>query len=192
MRITRDLKLAGTVDTVQSGLIHFYSAQISRDTFDQFFAELGDVVSYCTNIDSPLDLIRVAPQQAFPALKKAAIKRGTWETPDGVRDGLIAEISRLTQVAYSSPDGRQIVPLETAVAREVLDEDDRREILSQVIYFLSMSLAAEKRLAQETLPTAAKYRGWVYTSLTFTAHLDSLKVSTVPASTTKKASSVIA
>jgi hypothetical protein len=192
MRITRDLKLAGSIDTVQSGLIHFYSAQISRDTFDQFFAELGDVVSYCTNIDAPADLIRVAPQLAFPALKKAAIKRGTWDAPDGVKNGLVAEIARLTQVAYTSADGRQILPLDAAVSRGILDEDDRAEILSQVVYFLALSLAAEKRLAQETLPMAAKYRGWVYTSLAFSAHLDSLRESTAPASTTKKASSVIA
>ncbi len=196
MRITKDLKFVSKIDTVSRGTVFFYSAQISRDVFEQFFAELGDVVSYVTNLQNPADLVRVAPQLAYPALKRAAIKRGTWDTPPGgptgVEQGLIAEFERLTTVAFASPEGQKQVPLAMATSNGILDDDDRIEILSEIAFFTAVSRAAASGLRDSLLESAGKFRGWVYTSESFTAALASLKTSSEPVNTTKKASSVIA
>lgn len=202
MRLTKDLRFVSKIDTIAHGIVHFYTAQISRDVFEQFFAELGDVVGYVTNLSNPADLVRVAPQLAYPALKRAAIHRGTWATarddkgnkvgPVGVEDGLIAEFERLTTIAYAGPDGQRQIPLQMAIANGILDDDDRAEILSEITFFSAVSRAAASGLRDSLLESTGKFRGWVYTSESFTAALASLKASTAPASTTKKASSVIA
>lgn len=202
MRLTKDLRFASKIDTLAHGIVHFYSAQISRDVFDQFFAELGDVVGYVTNLSNPADLVRVAPQMCFAALKSAAIRRGTWATlrdkdgkqttPTGVEDGLIAEIERLTLIAYTSPDGQRQIPLTLACSNGILDEDDRREILAEIVFFTAVSRAAASGLRDTLLESAGKFRGWAYSSESFTVVLDSLKKLTAPESTTRKPSRVIA
>ena len=191
MEITRDLKLVFPVDTAKHGRAHVYSLPLARVIFEQFCLELGATYSKVFGGYDPRHVAMTAPQLAYPVLKQTAIKLGTWDGPAGVQNGLINEISRLTQVAYAGENGWEKIPLELALKREILDEDSHAEVISSLCFFFLACRVGPKTLMEHSLLAAGSPRDWQATSLGFSEYLSSLPTSTPEKPTTKKRSSVI-
>lgn len=191
LKITRDLKLVFPVETESNGAVYAYSLPLSRLLFEQYVMELGETYSACFGGYDPKHVAMTAPQMAYPALKATATKRGTWDGPSGVENGLINELSRLTTIAHASKDGWQQIPLQTALTREILDEDSHAEVLSSLVFFTLACRVGPRALLHHSMQAAGSPRDWRHTSLNFTAWLLSLKPSKPAAPTTKKPSSVI-
>ena len=194
MKITKDLKIAFQVDTEGHGSVLIYSPSITRDTFELYYKELGRVFADCFGGDeNGQHLALVGPQMAYAALKSVAREMGTWDNPSGVQNGLINEIVRLTQVAYATDtDGWKKVPMATARAHGILDEDAAGEVLNSLVFFTAVCKVAPPKLAGGLLPVIAESFGWAFGSWGFSEYIDSLPKSTPAEISTMPEQSVIA
>ena len=187
MKIDRKLNLVMQIQTAKNGMIHVHSASIGREIFEQFYLELGKVFSQCFDSVNQAHLALSAPQLAYPALKSIAIKAGNWDGVGGVKFGLVNEIIRLTNVLIANEKGWESLPLDTAVKRELLDEDEEAEILSSLVFFTAISKVAPKDLKNSFLEMAGSLRNWVLISSDSTAYMNGLPILTKKEPTGKKA-----
>ena len=187
MKIERNLNLVMQVQTVNSGMIHVHSTSIGRSVFEQFYLELGKVFSQCFDSNNKAEHLALsAPQLAYPALKSISTQAGNWDGVGGVKAGLINEIIRLTNVLIAGENGWETVPLDTAIKREMIDEDDEAEIISALVFFTAISKVAPKDLKNSFLEMAGSLRGWVLTSSDITEYQNGLPILTKKESTGKK------
>jgi hypothetical protein len=184
MKIDRKLNIVIPVETESKGLIYVHSTPISRDVFEQFYLELGKVFSQCFDSINQAHLALTAPQLAYPALKTMTIKAGNWEE---VKKGLINEIVRLTNVLVIGEKGWESIPLDLAIKREILDEDEESEVLSALTFFTAICRVAPKDLRMSFLEMAGSLRSWELTSLDSTEYLNGLTIPVKAVTTGKKA-----
>jgi hypothetical protein len=180
MKIDRHLNLVIPIQTEKHGTVYAHSVPISRDVFEQFYLELGKVFNQCFDGGNETHMALTAPQIAYPALKALAKKSGSW---DEVKKGLVNEIIRLTNVMIAGDRGWETIPLDSAIKREMIDEDEEAEILSGVIFFTAISKVAPKDLRISFLQMAGSLRNWELLSLDSTAFKNSLPTLTKVEST---------
>ena len=178
MRISKKLNLVIPVTTEAHGQIYVHTAPISRDIFEQFYSQLGNVFSQCFDGIGKAHLALSAPQLAYPALKRMATEANNWDGPAGVKQGLINEIVRLTNVQICGENGWDNLPLDTIIKRQMLDEDEESEVLSALVFFMSISLVAPKEMKVAFLEMAGSLRNWQLTPLDSTAYIAGLRIST--------------
>ena len=138
MRIDQKLNFVFPIDTPSDGVAYVYSLPISRSVFETYYSVLGKVFTKCFDGQDAKHIALTAPQVAYPALKAAAIADGNWTTPGGVQAGLVNEIIRLTTVMFVGEAGWETLPMDQAVKRGILDEDNEAEVLSVLCFFTSM------------------------------------------------------
>lgn len=187
MKIDRNLNLVMQVQTDKNGMVYVHSASISRSVFEQFYLEIGKVFSQCFDSVNQAHLALSAPQLAYPALKSIATKAGNWDGAGGVKFGLVNEIVRLTNVLISGEGGWESMPLDVAVKRSIIDEDEEAEILSSLVFFTAISKVAPKDLKNSFLEMAGALRNWELTSLDSMEYLNGLPILTKKGNTGKKA-----
>jgi hypothetical protein len=187
VKIDRNLNLVMQVQTEKKGTIYIHSASISRSVFEQFYLELGKVFSQCFDSINQAHLALSAPQLAYPALKAISKQAGNWEGAGGVQFGLVNEIIRLTNVLVSGERGWEAIPFDTAVKREVLNEDEEMEALSSLVFFTAISKVAPRDLKNSFLEMAGALRNWELTSLDSMEYMNGLPILTKKESTGKKA-----
>jgi len=112
------------------------------------------------------------------------IKAGNWEE---VKKGLINEIVRLTNVLVIGEKGWESIPLDLAIKREILDEDEESEVLSALTFFTAICRVAPKDLRMSFLEMAGSLRSWELTSLDSTEYLNGLTIPVKAVTTGKKA-----
>lgn len=178
MRISKKLNIVLPVKTEEHGQIFVHSVPISRDVFELFYLQLGKVFTQCFEGVGNAHLALSAPQLAYPALKRLAITEGNWDEKGGVKEGLVNEIIRLTNVQISNDKGWDNLPLATVISRQMLDEDEESEVLSALIFFTSISLVAPRDLKKAFLEMAGSLRNWQLTPLDSTAFIAGLRTST--------------
>ena len=178
MRIDKKLNFVFPVQTDSLGTVWVYSLPVSRNVFETFYDILGKVFTKCFDGEDPKHIALTAPQLALPALKSISSASNTWDGPKGIRQGLINEIIRLTTVAFVGDNGWETLPLDIAIKREIIDEDNEAEILSSLVFFTSISKVAPRSLATTFLEMAGSLREWQFTSLDCMAFINSLPIST--------------
>jgi len=187
MRINRKLNLVMQLETAEQGVIHIHSVSISREIFEQFYLELGKVFSQCFDANNKAEHLALsAPQLAYPALKSIAKQAGNWDSAGGVKLGLVNEIIRLTNIMITGDNGWETIPLDTAIKRGIIDEDEESEILSSLVFFTAISKVAPKDLKNSFLEMAGSLRGWVLTSSDITEYQSGLLTLIKKESTGKK------
>ena len=187
MKIDRNLNLVMQVQTDKKGTVFIHSSSISRSVFEQFYLELGKVFSQCFDSINQAHLALSAPQLAYPALKAISKQAGNWDGAGGVKFGLVNEIIRLTNVLVSGERGWESIPFDTAVKREVLNEDEEMETLSSLVFFTAISKVAPKDLKNSFLEMAGALRSWELTFSECTEYMSGLPILTKKESTGKKA-----
>jgi len=186
VKIDRNLNLVMQVQTAKNGLVYIHSASIGRSVFEQFYLELGKIFSQCFDSVNQAHLALSAPQLAYPALKSIAQKAGNWDGAGGVKFGLVNEIIRLTNVVFAGENGWETLPFDTAVKREILDEDEEAEALSSLVFFTAISKVAPKDLKNSFLEMAGSLRNWELTSSDSTAFTNGLPILTKKGNIGKK------
>lgn len=193
MKITKDLKIAFSVETETHGTLLVHSASIGRETFELYFAELGKTFHKCFGGDEEAQHVAlVGPQIAFVSLKASAVAVGTWDTPSGVKNGFVNELIRRTMVAYADAHGWKQIPMASAQARGIMDEDAAEEVLNSLVFFTAVSKVAPKKLAAGLLTVVAGQFDWEFGSWDFSEYIASSVKSTPAATSTTPVSSVIA
>jgi hypothetical protein len=159
--------------------LHVHSTPVSGEIFDTFFLYIAKTFA---KINAEGLGILAGPKVAAKILKALAEADGVWESEDPnvptVRDGLMAEIKRLTNVLVPGKNGWEMQPLETAVKAGLLDQEDATEVENIITFFTVNWLMHKRELRARVIESAAGLWGGQLTSSSCTEYRDSLPTST--------------
>lgn len=179
MKINEDLNLVIPVTREQESL-SVYSSPISWDVFDLYHGPLGRAYDSLTK--EGLNLV-VCLATAKLALQDAAKDMGVWSGPDGVENGLLGELRRTSMVNYPTGKGWEVMTLDDASRRGVLDSDEVREVENALVFFTLIYRLFTKTRRATILRSMGVVGGFQLTSLGFTEYQNSLPTSTTGADT---------
>lgn len=176
MKIDKRLNLVLKVERDDGKFLHVHSVPIPHAvfiTYDIFLAQTW------TGIMTGGIGSASGPKVAASMLKRIAISDGDWEGPSGVEAGLIGEIRRLTNVMVpSAAGGWETVPLDIAIARNEIDEEDLHDVMNAVVFFTLVSHVPAKKDRKGFLDGMGRLWGGLITPLNSTEYAASLPMLT--------------
>jgi hypothetical protein len=175
-KINKALNIVLVIDSESRGKIYVYSIPISREIYEAHFEVLSLVHSKLWENGANYALLE-SQRIAYLMLKKAAKEIGaSKQNPEGawpdIQREFLGEIVRLTTVGVPGDHGYDQLPLHTAMERGLLDEEDREEVESALVFFTLEKLSRRRAQMQ------GMWSGAI-TSLSFTEFLNSLPTSTL-------------
>lgn len=175
MRLTEQITLTVPVDRADGSVIWVHATPISREVFEQHWLVLSK--AFAGIYGEGLGMI-AGPRIAALMLKHVATDLKQWDGPSGVELSLMPEIRRLANVvAPGGPSGWQIVPLEQAIAQQMIDAEDAAEV-EGVLVFFTLAWRLHRQAERLTIITgAAKLWGASTSSQTLSAFVHSLRTS---------------
>lgn len=183
IRINRQLNLVLTLEREDKSVLYVHATPIGSEVFDTYFKPISKAHSqiYAHGLG-----FAGAPPVAERFLKEAAIECGMWESNPqtglvGVKDGLLPEIRRLTNVIAPGKNGWESLLLDNAVQTGVIDQRDAAECVSGLIFFSELWHMVPR--SNVRLHMEAGFLHWdaQITSLDCTAFRNSLPTLTQPA-----------
>ena len=188
MRIDKRLHLVIPIYADEEGgeiVAWVHSTPIAEAIVDRYFMVLGQTYSAIFSQGLGLD---GGPPHAMRVLRHIATERGVWHDDPktqsvGVERGLVEEMRRLTNVAVLGKDGRwEQLPLQVAVDRKLLSEEDRAEVENAIVFFTAASATLSRATRRAMLESAADLWLAQLSSLNSTEFAASLPTSTATAS----------
>jgi len=142
MRIDNKLNAVLEVETETMGSVFIHTTPISRDVFKKYFMTISRTFTALIAETVPM---AGGPRIAALLLEKIAKDHNEWEGPDGVANGLVAEIRRLTNVMIPSDNGGwRLVAFQDILATDILSEDDISEVEGIITFFTCVSAMMRK------------------------------------------------
>ncbi|GLH24096.1 TPA: hypothetical protein QCI16_003061 [Enterobacter ludwigii] len=138
MKIARNMNLVLPVQT-EMGSAYIHASPISKEVYREHFFILGKVFSAI--FSEGLGVV-AGPRVAYLMLERICLgtKSGDpniWDGENGVRNTLVNEIIRLSNLVYPLKDkGWDTKPLEVALEREIVDLDD---VIGELVFFTCVS-----------------------------------------------------
>ena len=130
------------------------------------------------------------PQVASLIVRKAAEKIEGWVEAEGEHP-LLAEVRRLTNVIYPTPQGWSVLPFEDAIKQNIVDEDTQLEVMSAICFFTVASRMTQTKVRTEFLTkTVALWDGSLGSS-NCTVFANSLPTSTQAATSSPPTTSSV-
>jgi hypothetical protein len=172
MKIDKRLNLVTEVET-EDGTVFVHSAPISREVFEKYFLVISK--TFAAIIGEGLSFVS-GPRVAALMLKKIATDIGVWDGRDGVNNGLMAEIRRLSNVIMPTETGWKTYPLQDVIDKAMLDESDIAEVEGLIAFFICASAMSRKNELRSVLERMALW-GSSITSLNSTEYACSLPMS---------------
>lgn len=173
--IDRSLNLVLTVQLADGGEAHVHSVPITRQVYERYFLIMARAFARIFN--EGLGHVS-GPRVAYLMLRDVA---GEERWPD-VERGLIAEIERLTNVAVLGPEGWQLQPFASLVAHGTLSQEDRLEVLNELVFFTLLVRIGKPAQARGMMALVGTLWGSRTTSSPATEWTRSLPISTPDAS----------
>lgn len=178
MRIDKRLNLVVPIEG-DSGTTYVHSTPISRETFEKYVFPISKTLSVLYGEGLT---VFAGPRVAALMLKQVSQTAGMWEGDEGVNNGLLTEIRRLSNVVLMGESGWETVPYQDAVSKGRLDADDIAEVEGQIVFFTCISCIHRKREIPLLLDGVAEVWSTQSTSLNVTEWANSLPISTADAS----------
>ncbi len=156
-------------------VIYFHSIPVAREVFEKYHRPMAqaharmmsDEVAFTSG---PL----IAPLE----LKDASIAIDMWEGREGVQNGLMNEIKRLTSVFSMTDVGWGNLPLSAALSQHIIDEDIWREVEGKIVFFTLMSYLTSRKKQDLIQSGMTAYWDVLFTSLMPTEYIASLPILT--------------
>lgn len=187
MEISKALRLVLPVQTV-NGQSFVHARAIERETFHQYFDVMVKAFTQVYNGGAGLT---AGPRVAALYLRQAATQMGRAKE---VEDGLIAEMVRLANVSVcgprvdgGAPAGWDMIPLDEAIKKGLLDPDEKDEVENALAFFTLASSLHKKTEREPILIGAMSLWAGRITSSDFTEFVASLPTSTETASSGERA-----
>ena len=185
MKIDRNLNLVLPIE-LDEGTAHVHSTPIDEAVFDRYFMTITRTYSAMLENGGSW-MLTSGPQVAARMLKRIAQQDGTWDGPQGVELGLMAEIRRRTNILALTPQGWDMIPLQSALDKGFVTGTDAIEVDNAVTFFTVLSAAMRRKEAESLLEAAFGLRDGQITSSTCTEYMSFLRTSTTGANTGAKA-----
>ncbi len=142
-----DRKLNLIIPVTRDGVKSFvHSTPISRAVFETYFMEISK--TFARIYKEGLDVV-AGPRIAYLLLKRVSTEMGTWDTPGGVKDGLVQEIIRLSNVLAPGASGWTMTPLHDGI--QAFTEEERATIENLLVFFTVVSLLHTPGQVRDTL-----------------------------------------
>jgi hypothetical protein len=175
MRVDKKLNLVVPCEQEGGEIIYFHSIPILKETFQRYSL----VIAATFNKLLVNGLQSMGARIAAFTLQEVAEEMGKWEGTQGVKEGLLNEIDRLTNVLVMGANGWESVPVQTAIARGGIDEDDYEEAKQKIVFFILISAMARRDVAASFMVILENDWEMLTTPLNATAYGNSLLTSTV-------------
>ena len=175
MRVDKKLNLVVPCEQERGEIIYFHSIPILKETFQRYSL----VIAATFNKLLVNGLQSMGARIAAFTLQEVAEEMGKWEGTQGVKEGLLNEIDRLTNVLVMGANGWESVPVQTAIARGGIDEDDYEEAKQKIVFFILISAMARRDVAASFMVILENDWEMLTTPLNATAYGNSLLTSTV-------------
>jgi hypothetical protein len=146
MRIDKALNLVVPIESAD-GTIYFHSSPVSRETFQKYHMVIARTFTQLLTAGLELTGAKVAAMH----LETVAVEMGIWDTKEGVRDGLLAEIARLTNVLALTERGWEALPVDVAIKREFVSEDDWEEAKQRIVFFILISAMTSRQVRDDLM-----------------------------------------
>lgn len=183
MRIDKKLNLVVPLSRGEE-TIYVHSMPIGREVFEKYYLVMAKTFSSLMaeglNISS-------GPRVAAMMLKsiaEASPRRGVNGEPsnwlvgdDGVANGLLNEVRRLSNVVLATPNGWETLPLAAALDRNLLDPEEVSEVENQLAFFTVCSLVAPREDREGLVTGGAVMYNSLTTLSNSTEYAASLKTS---------------
>lgn len=174
MRIDKALNLVVQVENEDGQLIHVHSMALLRETFERYFLVISK--TFAAIHSEGLGAIS-GPRIAALMLKRIALDMGEWEGVDGIENGLVSEIRRLSNVIMPTDTGWQSVPFQDAITHQYLSAEDIEEVEGIIVFFILNSAMHRQVRKQTFIDAGAQLWGALTTSLSVTEYRNSLPTS---------------
>ena len=113
--------------------------------------------------------------------KKDAESRGDFDDEgkpsDRAAKALLAELKRLTTLVAPGPNGWDMIPVEAALSKGIIDADDWREAESALVFFTCHYALAKRAERALVVPATARVLTGLNTSSTLSEFVNSLQTS---------------
>lgn len=188
MKINSKLNLVVPVDS-NEGKIHFHSMPINREVFQRYHFVICAAFTKLLSADMTI----TGPKIAAMTVEEIARDMGKWDGDTGVQKGFIGEITRLTNVLCLGEKGWESYPVNIALQRDFIQEDDWEEAKQRIVFFTLVCNMTRMNVRNELLQIMDESWQTQTTSLGCMDFIDSLLISNEKKTTakTKKTSSVI-
>jgi hypothetical protein len=174
LSLNRKLNLVIPVDIREGITAYVHSTPISREVFESYY----QVIARAFNGIWQGGLGTLAgPRVAMMEIRRIATEMGLWDGPNGVNNGLVGEIRRLTNVVRPAHKGWETVPFEDAVRSKYFDDDDVSEIENALCFFIVASAMHRRSELGPILEIVSKLWGAQTVSSNCTEYRDSLPIS---------------
>lgn len=149
VRVSVKLNLVVDVDLASGATGFVHAMPVGQEVFEKWFLLFGK--AFAAVFEEGLT-VASGPRVAYHLMKRIAVNMKAWEGPDGVENTLIAEIYRLSNLTYPGEGqvGWQVMPLEEALRKKLLDEEAADELINALCFFCLASRMA-KRLQRQVL-----------------------------------------
>ena len=178
MRIDRKLNLVLPLET-DGGTIYVHSMPLSREAFERYYRIISK--TFAAIYQEGLASI-AGPRVAGMMLRDIATRSGVWDGPEGVENGLMNEIRRLSNVVMLGETGWVTVPFYDAIRRDLLTADDISEAEGAIVFFICNSAMHRRAVLGPILDGMASLWGAQIVSSNCTEFAASLPISTETAS----------
>ena len=172
MSINKQLNLVLPVE-INSVDCWVHCTPISVEVFEKYFEPMSVALSTMYAQGNHIS----APKIAAMMLKKTAKRLGEWDGVDGVQNGLMHEIKRLTNLVMPSEKGWETIPYYVAITQNKLTPEDIAEIDSVTVFFILAYAVHGKKGMPLVMPMLERW-GAQDTSLNSTEYAGSLPMLT--------------
>lgn len=146
MKIDQKLNLVVPVDSAE-GKIYFHAMPIHREVFQKYHFVLCATFTRLLTHGMELTGAKIAAM----TLEDVAKEQGKWEGKEGVQNGLVNEITRLTNVLCLTEAGWDVLDVETAVSRGFVDEEDWQEAKQRIVFFTLICVMTRLQVRNDLL-----------------------------------------
>ena len=160
-RIDHRLNLVIPVET-DNGDVYVFATPLSRTMFERYYLVMARAFALSFQVGGG---IVSGPKIAALSLQQAAMDMNVWDGEAGVKNGLVAEVQRLTNVVCKVDGAWEPVPLMDAVASGVLTEDDLAEVEGAVTFFILSCALQQRAMLAKTIDGLTSLWGALSTPL---------------------------
>lgn len=199
MRINEELKLVIPLPSDDAGItLHAYHTPISREVYEAHYRVLAATKAYLASNGVNFQFgtgPRIATLTLRDEGRRNAMQRGNVDKNgkpiEADTDAFLLEIRRLTTILAPGPNGYETLPIDTAIQRGLIDEEDWRETESFLVFFTLQYALALKSEKTETAKAMASLVKAVITSSSPMDFLNSLRTSTKGEASAASADSLV-
>lgn len=171
IELKKNLNLVVPVDSAE-GTAYVHSTPVSVEVFEDNFLALSK--TFANMFAQGLGAI-AGPRIAYLMLKQTSQELGVW---DKVNREFVQEMVRLSNVALPTGQGYKQLPLHTAIEKQLIGDDDIRDIMGQLSFFTLVWLLNKANQVEPIMNVVSGLWESQITSSNFTEFVTFLTTST--------------